>query len=159
MLEYIKDWRMWLICVVIVIVIENPITAWCFEKPTSVDWITYADNVLQLEDNFEDPANKVRPSLWHDYDPDPRFKTKNKKHEVGFKAFSLRWHKINAIQTRFDVSNYLDLRCTTKFDVEKLAPKHTIENIFHIGGGTQISLSHDISAEQMTSMATFTLRW
>ncbi len=159
MLEYIKDWRMWLICVVIVIIIENPIAGWCFERQKSVNWITYAENVLQLEDDFEEPSNKVFPSLWHDYDPDPSFKTNKKKHQIGFKAFSVKWAKLNAIQTRFDAFSYLDLRCTTKFDVKKLAPKYTFENIVHIGGGKHLTLSNDISAGRMTPMATFSLRW
>ena len=96
-MEYIKDWRIWLICVVIVIIIENPITAWCDDqRPT-----------LSCEDKSYSSAD-WKPFVYKPEKPDSeKFK---KDFSLKFDNLRIKWRKINMVETKYKMTDSLNFR-------------------------------------------------
>ena len=162
MLEYIKDWRIWLICVAIVVIIENPITAWCFENQNEKNWAFYAEKVLQHNINYQIDKKLVSPSLWHDWDKDPYGKSdfKKSKPSVGFKGLCFKWQKLNAVQSRYNFSKHWDLRLDTKLNLKKLAPEHSIKTVIGTSSRFEFVAGAEVGSDWMiTPVAGITLKW
>lgn len=60
-MKYLKDWRIWLLALVVVIIVENPITSWAGEVDTKEYHQTIEDIQFEIVDiNFKWKFNKIQ---------------------------------------------------------------------------------------------------
>ncbi len=102
-MEYLKDWKIWLLGVVVFLIITISDWAWAGDAKMTREWTRY---------NVETDLN-AKP------------KKPNTSVNMKFDDLKFRW-KLNRIETKYELTEFSALRLQTKVSTKNLKPTNVL---------------------------------